>query len=110
MNILFICNVNKNRSLTAEHIMKENKKHSVRSAGLYAEEDKKLTKEHMNWADIIFIMEENMRADLSKMFPKQSFIKRVISLDIPDIYKVDQPELIQALKKAITKNKHFLEE
>ena len=109
MNLLFICNQNKYRSLTAEKILKNSKKHSVKSAGLYCEEKEKLVNEQlMDWADVIFVMEEHQREELKKRFPKQTFMKRVLCLDIPDMYGFDQPELVERLKKSIKKYKHLL--
>jgi predicted protein tyrosine phosphatase len=97
MNILFVCNQNQNRSKTAEEIFKE--RFCTRSAGLFNEAS--VTEEELSWADIIFVMEEDQRAEIAKRFPKIYLQKRILSLDIPDIYHHNQPELIELLKNRI---------
>ena len=94
MKVLFICNQNQNRSKTAEEAFKDRFK--TKSAGLYNAEP--VTEKQLSWADIIIVMEEAQRAEIAKRFPKQYMQKRIISLDIPDVYHFNQPELIDALK------------
>lgn len=94
MKVLFICNQNQNRSKTAERIF--NKKFDAGSAGLYNE--KPVTGKQIGWADIIFVMEEEQRSELAKRFPEQYLQKRILSLDILDIYQCDDPKLIRLLK------------
>jgi predicted protein tyrosine phosphatase len=96
MNILFICNQNMHRSKTAEDLFKGML--SVQSAGLY---NNLVTAEQMEWADLILVMEEEQRIELGKRFPKQYLKKRILSLDIPDIYAHNQPELVDLLKRKI---------
>lgn len=93
MNILFICNQNMYRSKTAEDLFKAIL--IVKSAGLY---NNVVKAEQLEWADLILVMEEEQRVELSKRFPKQYLQKRILSLDIPDIYQYNQPELIELLK------------
>jgi len=100
MKVLFICNQNQNRSKTAECIFKD--KFTVKSAGLYNSEP--VTKSQLSWADIIVVMEDNQRHELSLRFPKQYLQKRIISLNIPDIYSFNQPELIQSLKSKMAES------
>ncbi len=99
MNILFICNQNKNRSRTAEELFR--KKFQTRSAGLYNE--KPVTAGQLMWADIVIVMEDAQRSELARRFPKEYMKKRIISLDIPDIYQHNQPELIAALQSKIAR-------
>ena len=94
MRILFICNQNQNRSKTAENIFKG--KFKTKSAGLYNE--KPVTAKQLSWADTIIVMEEEQRREIAKRFPKQYMQKRVLSLDIPDVFHYNQPELINILK------------
>jgi|SRR3989344_6614575 len=94
MKILFICNQNKNRSKTAEKIFKG--KFETRSAGLF--NDKPVTEKLIAWADLIIVMEEANRDEIAERFPRQYMLKHIISLNIPDIYHYDQPELIDILK------------
>jgi len=95
--ILFVCNQNKNRSKTAEKIFRNT--FNTKSAGLY--NDKPVTKSQLSWADIIIVMEDSQRKEIARRFPVQYIKKRLLSLDIPDIYGYNQPELITLLKQKV---------
>jgi len=94
MNILFICNQNENRSKTAAELFKG--KYNTQSAGLYC--PKPLSSEQMSWADVVIVMEEEQRHELAKRFPKQYLQKRILNLDIPDVYSYNNPKLVKELK------------
>lgn len=96
MKVLFVCNQNQNRSKTAEEIFRD--KFETRSAGLYTLDVKNLlTEEMLKWADVVIVMEDEQRSEIAKRFPKIYMQKRILSLDIPDIYQYNQPELIEIL-------------
>jgi predicted protein tyrosine phosphatase len=95
MNVLFICNQNKNRSKTAEELFR--KKYSTKSAGLYAQ--KPLTKRQLQWANIVVVMEDEQRTELARRFPDMYLKKKILSLGIADTYQYGQPELKQVLKE-----------
>ena len=97
MRVLFICNQNQNRSKTAETLFR--KQFQTRSAGLYNEHP--VTQEQLDWADVIVVMEDEQRTELSRRFPRFYLQKRIISLNIPDIYIKNQPELVKELQKKI---------
>ncbi len=97
MNVLFICNQNQNRSKTAERIFKN--RFNTRSAGLY--NNSPVTKEQINWSDIIVVMEEPQRKEISIRYPKQYLQKRILCLNIQDIYHYNQPELVEILNTRI---------
>lgn len=94
MNVLFICNQNKNRSKTAEELFKNEFK--TKSAGLFNETP--VNESQINWADVIFVMEDFQISEVAKRFPKQYLQKRILSLNIPDCYHFNQPELVESLK------------
>ena len=94
MNILFICNQNKNRSKTAEELFKTT--YNTKSAGLYS--DKPVNRNQLQWADLIVVMEDEQRIELVKRFPDEVMKKRVISLNIPDYFSYGSPELIDHLR------------
>ena len=50
---------------------------------------------------MIIVMEDHQRTEISKRFPRQYIKKQILNLDIPDIYKYNQPELIEVLKENI---------
>ena len=95
MNILFICNQNENRSKTAEHLFKRD--YNTQSAGLFNENP--VTEEQLSWADTIVVMEDHQRSEIAKRFPVLYLKKRIISLNIPDVYRYNQPELLEQLKQ-----------
>jgi len=97
MKILFICNQNLNRSKTAKNIFKG--KFKTKSAGLYNE--RPVTAKQLSWADTVIVMDEEQRREVAKRFPKQYMQKRILSLDIPDVFHYNQPELIDMLKSKI---------
>ena len=98
MNILFICNQNQNRSKTAENLFKN--RFNTKSAGLY--NNNPVTKKQIQWADKIIVMEDLQRAEIAKRFPKEYMQKQILSLDIPDIYHLNQPELKSELKSKLS--------
>ncbi|MGH8353012.1 MAG: low molecular weight protein tyrosine phosphatase family protein [Pseudomonas sp.] len=95
--LLFICSQNRMRSPTAELLFRVQPNLETRSAGLGDEAEKPLTVAAMEWADLIFVMEETHKRKLTQRFARQLKGKRVICLDIPDIYAYMDPELIQLL-------------
>lgn len=104
MNVLFICNWNQNRSKTAEELFR--KHFQTRSAGLY---NNPVTVEQISWAELIVVMEEEMRTELSRRFPALYLRKQIISLDIPNIYRYNQPELIALLEEKAELLEPFME-
>ena len=97
MKVLFICNQNQNRSKTAEDIFKG--RFQTKSAGLY--NGKPVTEKQLSWADLVIVMEDIQRSEIAKRFPNEYMQKRVLSLDIPDVYHYNQPELIKILKSKV---------
>jgi len=97
MKVLFVCNQNQNRSKTAKELFKRS--FITRSAGLYCK--KPLSDSQLSWADLIIVMEESQRTEISKRFPAHYLKKQILSLDVPDIYKYNQQELINILNEKI---------
>ena len=94
MNVLFICNQNKNRSKTAKDIFK--KKYTTKSAGLYTK--KPVTKSQLEWADTVVVMEDVQRSEIANRFPNIYLQKKILSLGIPDTYHYGQLELKKILE------------
>lgn len=102
--ILFVCTGNVDRSPTAEALFKNVKGLEVKSAGTSIAANIPLTKGLIKWADEIYVMEFKHQQVVLEMVP--SAWKKVESLEIPDIYFRDQPELKQLL---LEKMKPYLE-
>ena len=97
MKVLFVCNQNQNRSKTAEELFRDRFK--TRSAGLY--NSKPVTKKMLLWTDVIVVMEDFQRTEIAKRFPDIYIKKQILSLDIPDAYHFNQPELLNILKARV---------
>jgi predicted protein tyrosine phosphatase len=107
MNILFVCSKNKWRSRTAETIFKNAENHTVKSAGTSRSARVKLNENHLNWADLVFVMEEKHLQIIEQKFRSNSFNDKIIVLEIPDDYTYMDEDLILTLKAAVT---HFVED
>lgn len=101
MNILFVCSKNKWRSRTAETIFKNHPDHDVKSAGTAAGAVIKLTEKHLNWADLIFVMERKHEQHIKANFKIKEITEKLIVLDIPDNYKYMDEDLILTLETAV---------
>ncbi len=100
MKVLFICNQNKHRSKTAEELFK--RVFITKSAGLYNEHP--VSEKELVWADIVCVMEDEQRRELAKRFPTLYLQKKIISLNVPDIYGYQQPELVELLDAKVKDN------
>jgi len=97
--VLFICNANLNRSPKAEEILnrKGGGNFEAKSAGLHPLAEIPVSKEAIEWADIIVLMDEKnerQKTALFQMFPDERLKQKDIRvLEIPDIYPREDPEL-----------------
>ena len=71
------------------------------SAGLADVAKVPLSSEHLEWADIIFVMEKVHRRRLSERFGAHIKNKRVVCLDIPDDYPFMDPALVRLLERKV---------
>lgn len=101
MKLLFICSKNRLRSPTAEAIFSEYEGLEVDSAGLDRGAEILLSTEAIQWADVILVMEKSHRHKLSKKFQPWLKNKRIICLDIPDLYDYMEPTLVELLKTRV---------
>ena len=92
-----VCNQNQNRSKTAQELFSD--KFKTKSAGLYNK--KPVTGKQLSWADVIIVMEDEQRSEIAKRFPKLYLQKRILSLNIPDIYNYNDNKLVNLLKSKI---------
>lgn len=101
MNLLFVCSKNKWRSRTAETIFKNSVTHHVKSAGTSDGAVVRLTDKLLDWADLVFVMEEKHEQIIQKKYKSPIFNEKVIVLDIPDEYQYMNEELILILQTAV---------
>jgi predicted protein tyrosine phosphatase len=97
--VLFVCNQNKNRSITAEMLFKD--KYETKSAGLYCEGCNLLSKEMLEWADVVCVFESEQRTEISKRFPNEYMKKRILVLGIPDVFNASVKESKKQLKEKL---------
>ena len=95
--VLFICSQNRLRSPTAERLYASTVTLKVRSAGVYSGAETPLTAELIEWADVIFVMEQMHQDKLLKLFRNAVKNKQLVCLDIQDKYEYMSPELIRIL-------------
>ncbi len=107
MKILFVCNNNKDRSKTAEDIYKNDPRYEVQSAGVDMGATQLVTKELVNWADVIVVMnerEDRQEFKLHQNFPYlKPLKKRIIDFDIPNRFTRGDPQLVATIKERMEK-------
>ena len=96
---LFICYYNRKRSATAERVFGRDPALDVRSAGTSDEAMVQVNERMLDWADVVFIMEDEQRRELNRLFPKHPALNRLICLEIPDKYEFLDPELVNLLQE-----------
>lgn len=101
MNVLFVCTANRLRSPTAETLFKNDPRIEVRSAGLDPDCPTPLVQDLVDWADLIFVMENAQREKIRKKYKQRPADGRIINLNLPDEYERDQPELIDLLNMKV---------
>lgn len=102
LNILFLCSRNQWRSPTAETIWRKHPGIFSRSGGLSPQAKHRVSHLDIQWANIIFVMEESHKKKLKSIFGKHLVAKNIHVLDIPDLYRYMDPELINLLQESVT--------
>jgi predicted protein tyrosine phosphatase len=100
-HILFVCRLNQRRSATAERLFCKRPDLDVRSAGTSSDAMVRVNRRMMEWADIVFIMDDDQRRALEEMFPSHPALGRLICLDIPDNFTFLQPALVRLLEERV---------
>ena len=100
-NVLFICSKNKLRSPTAEAVFSSVEGWEVYSAGISNDAEVHVSLEDIEWANYIFVMENNHKKKLSNKFGSALNNQTVISLDIPDDYEYMDAGLVKILKEKV---------
>ena len=97
--VLFLCSQNKLRSPTAERVFRGTPGLEVRSAGLDADAVVPLTRELLEWADLVLVMEKRHRNAIQKRFKELYRIKRIVCLYIPDEFEYMDEGLVRLLRE-----------
>jgi predicted protein tyrosine phosphatase len=101
MKILFLCSQNRLRSPTAEAVFAACEGLETLSAGTDADAVTPIDADLIEWAEILFVMENAHRNKLRRRFGKLIDGKRLVVLRIRDDYDYMQPELIEILKTRV---------
>lgn len=101
LRVLFVRSRNKWRSPTAEHIFADRDGIDCDSAGLAPDAVTPLTRDQVQWADIIFVMEARHKRTLSRRFGANLGGKRVVVLGIPDQFGFMDEALIARLRAKV---------
>jgi predicted protein tyrosine phosphatase len=73
----------------------------ARSAGVDPDAPEPLTRELLEWAELVFVMEKRQRNRIRKAFPELYARKRIICLYIPDQYDRMDPVLVRLLREGV---------
>jgi len=107
MNVLFVCSANKLRSRTADdYFSAKYPDINFQSAGTNHKTCRKegttlLEEEMLEWADVVYVMENKHKNEIGKHVGSK-YNKKIVILYIPDDYDYYQRELIQLLENRIT--------
>ena len=101
IRLLFICSRNLWRSRTAEHIFKNHGEVDVRSAGTSAQARIRVQAAHLEWAELVLVMENKHKKYILDQFPHVARQREIWVLDIPDEYEFLDPELVEMLEKVV---------
>jgi predicted protein tyrosine phosphatase len=100
--VLFICRLNRHRSATAERIFGKRLDLEVRSAGTEDDAMVRVNGRMLDWAEVIFTMDQKQHASLERMFPSHPALDRLICLDIPDEFTFLDPALVTLLEQKVS--------
>ena len=97
--VLFVCSGNFHRSPTAMDMFKNREGFEVKSAGTSFGAPNPISAELVEWADKIFVMEEEHRGFIVQQYPGAT--SKITVLGIEDNYFRDDPRLKAILKEKL---------
>jgi predicted protein tyrosine phosphatase len=100
LRVPFVCAMNKQRSVTAERLYRNDVRLEVRSAGVRSEALRRVNEADLKWADVVFVMEQEHKLWISMRFEELD-LPQIDVLDIPDDFEVMDPELQGILKSLL---------
>ena len=101
MRLLFVCSENRLRSPTAEAVFSEYEGVEAIGAGTNLDAETPVSGDLIEWADVILVMEKSHRNKIVKKHGDLLKGKKLVVLDIPDVYECMDPELIRLLKAKV---------
>lgn len=99
-NLLFVCSRNQWQSPTAEKVF-TSKGFSVRSAGTSPNARHTLAHTDLQWANLVFVMENKHRSRIKARFGRLVEHQPIHVLDVPDNYQFMDQELVELLELCV---------
>jgi predicted protein tyrosine phosphatase len=96
--LLFVCTANIDRSRTAQDLYEHDPRFEVKSCGVAPFAQVVVTRDLLDWADYVFVMnetEDHHLTAIKRRFPGLS--KEIINLEIEDRWKRGHPELARLI-------------
>src|SRR5882672_2058679 len=92
--VLFVCTHNEVRSLTAEHVYRRRTDLEIRSAGVASHSKNPLTKDVVDWADLVVAFEPKHVETIKRQFPEEQRRTDFVCLRLPDKFEYKSPKLV----------------
>ena len=92
--------MNRQRSVTAERMYRNDPRLEVRSAGVRSEAERRVSEADLAWADVVFVMEREHKLRIATRFEGLE-LPRIEVLDIPDDFEVMDPQLVELLRATL---------
>lgn len=73
----------------------------ARSAGTEPSARARVSAKLLQWADVVFVMEQKHKRRIAESFPNEVQAKTIVVLDIPDEYQYMDDELIAMIKDSV---------
>jgi len=104
MNLLFVCSENRLRSPTGEEVFSAYHGLNAIGCGTNSDAETPVSGDLIEWADIIFVMERSHRNKVSKKYRELLKNKKLVCLDVPDIYDRMDPTLVRLLENRVLRH------
>jgi predicted protein tyrosine phosphatase len=82
-------------------VFRDDPRVEARSAGINPDAPVPVTRELLEWAELVFVMEKRQRNRIRKAFPDLYAAKRIVCLYIPDRYDRMDPVLVRLLREGV---------
>jgi predicted protein tyrosine phosphatase len=101
MNLLFVCTENRLRSPTAEALFDGYPGVRARSAGIGSQAPVRVTRELIDWAHVVVVMEAVHREHIQREHCDALHDTPLVCLDIPDRFPFMDAELVELLERRV---------
>ena len=89
--------MNQRRSLTADHLYRNDARLEVRSGGVRPEAKRRVSEGDLLWADVVFVMERGHKQRIAQEFAGLT-LPPIEVLDVPDDYDYMDADLQEMLR------------